>query len=64
MKRLPEPYTPGPPGEQPQPIAGPGEQRHQHHQDEDEADAFSRWLAHVEAGRIGPPNPSAAPEVP
>ena len=48
----------------PQPLAGPGEQRPQHFQDEDEADAFSRWLAHVEAGRIGPPNPSAAPEVP
>jgi hypothetical protein len=42
MKRLPEPYTPGP----------PGEQRPQHYQDEDETDAFSRWLAHVQAGRI------------
>ena len=31
----------------------PGEQRPQHFQDEDEADAFSRWLAHVDAGRIG-----------
>ena len=50
----------------PQPLAGPGEQRPRHFQDEDEprssvrgtereahADAFSRWLAHVEAGRIG-----------
>ena len=37
----------------PQPLAEPGEQRPQHFQDEDEADAFSRWLAHVEAGRIG-----------
>lgn len=40
--------------EPPQPLAGPGEQRPQHFQDEDEADAFKRWLAHVEAGRIGP----------
>ena len=36
----------------PQPLAGEGEQRPQHFQDEDEADAFSRWLAHVEAGRL------------
>ena len=35
------------------PHAEPGEKRPQHFQDEDEADAFSRWLAHVEAGRIG-----------
>ena len=38
----------------PQPLTEPGEQRPQHLQDEDEADAFSRWLAHVQAGRIGP----------
>ena len=44
-----KPWTPPP-----QPLARPGEQRPQHLQDEDEADAFSRWLAHVEAGRIGP----------
>ena len=37
----------------PQPLTEPGEQRPQHFQDEDEADAFSRWLAHVAAGRIG-----------
>jgi len=50
MKQLPERE---PMSEHPQPGAGPGEQRPQHFQDEDEADAFSRWLAHVEAGRIG-----------
>ena len=37
----------------PQPFTGPGEKRPQHFQNEDEADAFSRWLTHVEAGRIG-----------
>ena len=34
----------------PQPFTGPGEKRPQQFQDEGEADAFSRWLAHVEAG--------------
>jgi len=38
----------------PQPLAQPGVKLPQHFQDEDEADAVSRWLAHVEAGRIGP----------
>ena len=50
MKQVPERK---PMSEHPQPGAGPGEQRPQHFQNEDEADAFSRWLAHVEAGRIG-----------
>jgi hypothetical protein len=48
----PKPDTREPWNPPPQPLAGPGEQRPQHFQDEDEADAFSRWLAHVEAGRI------------
>jgi len=53
MQRPITPYDRKPQSEHPQPSAGPGEQRPQHFQDEDEADAFSRWLAHVEAGRIG-----------
>ena len=53
MKRPPDPYTREPQSERPQPLAGPGVQRPQNFQDEEEADAFSRWLAHVEAGRIG-----------
>ena len=53
MKRLPDPYTREPQSERPQPLTEPGVQRPQNFQDEDEADAFSRWLAHVEAGRIG-----------
>ena len=54
MKRHPDPYSREPMSERPQPLTEPGEQRPQHFQDEEEADAFSRWLAHVEAGRIGP----------
>lgn len=62
-RRVPERREWNPP---PQPFTGPGEKRPQHFQDEDEprssvrgtereahADAFSRWLAHLEAGRIG-----------
>ena len=49
--RKPDNGTRPPMSEHPQPGAGPGEQRPEHFQDEDEADAFSRWLAHVEAGR-------------
>ena len=60
----PDEGTRQPMSNHPQPLAVPGEQQPQHFQDEDEADAFSRWLAHVEAGRVGPPSPSAAPEVP
>jgi hypothetical protein len=54
MERMkpPKPDTREPWNQPPQPLAGPGEQRPQHFQDEDEADAFSRWLAHVEAGRM------------
>ncbi len=54
MERMkpPKPNTREPWNQPPQPLARPGEQRPQHFQDEDEADAFSRWLAHVEAGRI------------
>ena len=52
MKRLPDPYAREPQSERPQPLTEPGVQRPQNFQDEDEADAFSRWLAHVEAGRI------------
>ena len=51
--KAPKPATREPWNPPPQPLAGPGEQRPQHFQDEDEADAFSRWLAHVEAGRVG-----------
>lgn len=47
-------YEPRPFGHFPQPLAGPGVQQPQQFQDEDDEDAFSRWLAHVEAGRIGP----------
>ena len=53
MKRPPEPYAREPQSERPQPLANPGVQRPQNFQDDDEADAFSQWLAHVEAGRIG-----------
>jgi len=51
--RKPDDGTRPPMNEHPQPGAGPGEQRPEHFQDEDEEDAFSRWLAHVEAGRVG-----------
>lgn len=37
----------------PQPLAREGEKLPQHFQDEDEVEAFSAWLRHVEAGRIG-----------
>ena len=37
----------------PQPLAEQGEQRPDHIREQDELDAFSAWLAHVEAGRIG-----------
>ena len=37
----------------PQPLAEQGEQRPQQMQEQDERDAFSAWLAHVEAGRVG-----------
>ena len=37
----------------PQPLAEPGVKLPQHFQDEDEEEAFSGWLRHVEAGRIG-----------
>lgn len=36
----------------PQPLAEPADQRPGHAQEQDERDAFSAWLAHVEAGRI------------
>lgn len=49
-RRVPERREWSPP---PQPFTGPGEKRPQQFQDENEADAVSRWLAHVEAGRIG-----------
>jgi hypothetical protein len=54
-ERHPKPSTPDPLDRHPQPLAGAGDQRPQHFQDEDEADAFSRWLAHVEAGRVATP---------
>jgi hypothetical protein len=54
MKRAPNPYyIREPMSERPQPLAGPGEKLPEQFQNEDEANAFSRWLAHVEAGRIG-----------
>ena len=40
-------------GRRSDPLIVSGVKLHQQFQDEDEADAFSRWLAHVEAGRIG-----------
>ena len=42
-----------PVSERPQPLTEPGVKHPQQFQDDDEEDAFSRWLAHVEAGRIG-----------
>ena len=50
--RKPDDSPREPMSEHPQPLAGPGEQQPQHFQEEDEADAFSRWLAHVEAGGL------------
>ena len=46
-------YKPRPFGYFPQPLAEPGVQHPQQLQDEDDEDAFSAWLRHVEAGRIG-----------
>ena len=48
-RRVPERREWNPPSP---PFTGPGEKRPQQFQDDDEADAFSRWLAHVEAGRL------------
>ena len=51
-----KPYDPParePMSERPQPLTEPGVKLPQQFQEEDEADAFSRWLAHLEAGRIG-----------
>jgi hypothetical protein len=53
MKRPIAPFAREPQSERPQLLTEPGVKRPQQFQDEDEADAFSRWLAHVEAGRIG-----------
>jgi hypothetical protein len=51
--RKPDDGTRPPMNEHPQPGAGPGEQRPEHFQDEDEADALSRWLAHACPEREG-----------
>ena len=48
-------YETRPFGHFPQPLAEPGVQQPQQFQDEDDEDAFSAWLRHVEAGRIGWP---------
>ena len=53
MKRSIGPFDRKPMSERPQPLTGPGPKQPQQFQEEDEADAFGRWLAHVEAGRIG-----------
>ena len=53
MKRPTVPFAREPQSERPQPLTEPGAKQPQQFQDEDEADAFNRWLAHVEAGRIG-----------
>jgi hypothetical protein len=37
----------------PQPLVEQGERRPQQVQEQDQLDAFSAWLAHLEAGRIG-----------
>ena len=50
MKPVPDRRTWEPP---PQPLDGEGAKLPQHFQDEDEAEAFSAWVRHVEAGRIG-----------
>jgi hypothetical protein len=47
-------FEPRPFGHFPQPLAEPGVQQPQQFQDEDEADAVSAWLRHVEAGRVNP----------
>ena len=54
MKRPIDPFAREPMSERPQPLTEPGVKLPQQFQDEDEAEAFSRWLAHVDAGRIGP----------
>ncbi|GAA4751955.1 hypothetical protein GCM10023264_18430 [Sphingomonas daechungensis] len=56
MKHRSDAATRQPQNQPPQPLAGPGEQRPQQFDEEDEADAFIRWLAHGEAGRLGEPN--------
>ena len=53
MKRHPDPYPREPMSERPQPLTEPGVKHPQQFQEEDEEDAVRRWLAHVEAGRIG-----------
>ena len=53
MNRPTDPFAREPQSERPQPLTEPGAKQPQQFQDEDEADAFNRWLAHVEAGRIG-----------
>ena len=53
MKRSIGPFDREPQSERPQPLTEPGVKLPQQFQEEDEADAFRRWLAHVEAGRIG-----------
>lgn len=40
-------------GPHPQPIASAGEQQAESIRYDEELDAFSQWLAHVEARRIG-----------
>ena len=53
MRRRPD-YSPREPmSERPQPLTDPGVKHPQQFQEEDEEDAVRRWLAHVEAGRIG-----------
>ena len=47
-------FEPRPFGHFPQPLAEPGVQQPQQFQDEDDEDAFSAWLRHLEAGRINP----------
>ena len=53
MKRRPDTEPREPMSERPQPLTEPGVKQPRQFQDDDEADAFSRWLAHVAAGRIG-----------
>lgn len=54
MKRRPDTEPREPMSERPQPLTEPGVKHPQQFQDDDEEDAVRRrWLAHVEAGRIG-----------
>jgi hypothetical protein len=55
MRRPIEPCDRRPMSERPQPLTKPGVKHPQQFQEEDEEDAVRRWLAHVEAGRIGEP---------